>query len=191
MKNKTIGFCITGSFCTLSSILPVIEKLSADNKIVPIISYSVASFDTRFYKAHDFRCDLIQASKNNKIIDTIIEAEKLGPCNNLDIIIIAPATGNTLAKLTYGITDTPVLMATKATLRNNKPVLISPTTNDALSCAAKNLGLLLNAKNIYTVPLSQDNPTGKPFSAVANLKLLIKAANFAIKGKQLQPIYEK
>lgn len=188
MKNKTIGFCVTGSFCTLSAVLPIIKELAKDNKIVPIVSTCVATWDTRFYKAEDFMRDLKDASKSDKIITTIVEAEKLGPSDILDLMIVAPATGNTMAKLVNGITDTPVLMATKATLRNDKPVLISPTTNDALSNAAKNLGYLLNSKNIFVVPYGQDNISAKPFSAVANLNKLIEAADLAIEKKQLQPI---
>ncbi|MCL1944524.1 MAG: dipicolinate synthase subunit B [Firmicutes bacterium] len=189
MKNKTVGFSVTGSFCTLAAVLPIIAELSKHNKIIPIISNSVASFDTRFYRAEDFLKDLKLASKNENIITTIVDAEKIGPANNLDIMVIAPATGNTLAKLAYGITDTPVLMATKATLRNNKPVLISPTTNDALSNGAKNLGILFNSKNIYTVPIAQDSPNGKPFSAVAQLDMLIPALELALGKQQIQPIY--
>ncbi|MDR1138715.1 MAG: dipicolinate synthase subunit B [Clostridiales bacterium] len=189
MKNKTIGFCVTGSFCTLSAVLPIISQLAKHNTIVPIISNSVASWDTRFYKADDFRADLLRASNADQVINTIVQAETLGPSNMLDLVIIAPATGNTLSKLAYGITDTPVLMATKATLRNNKPVLIAPSTNDGLSNTAKNIGLLLNAKNIFVVPLSQDNHISKPFSLVANLAQLIPAADQALQKKQIQPIY--
>jgi dipicolinate synthase subunit B len=188
MKNKRLGFAITGSFCTLQPILPVIKELAENNNFVlPILSYSVAETDTRFYKAKDFIKD-VEAQAKIKPILTIAEAEPIGPKKALDLLIIAPCTGNTLAKLNNAITDTPVLMAAKAHLRNNRPVLIAVSTNDALSNNFCNIGSLLNKKNVFFVPFKQDDCLGKPFSLVADFSLIKEAAHAALEGKQLQPI---
>jgi dipicolinic acid synthetase, B subunit len=183
-----IGFCITGSFCTFKRILPIIKDLvSKGNAVFPIFSFSTASLDTRFYKAADFHRDVKEITGNEPVA-TLAAAEPFGPSNMLDIIIVAPCTGNTLAKLNNAITDTPVLMAAKAHLRNNKPVLIGVSTNDGLSANAKNIGELLNKKNIYFVPFSQDNPIEKTSSLVAHFELTEEAAVSAVKGVQLQPV---
>jgi len=191
MTNKNIGLAITGSFCTFKKILPCIKKLiEQGNTILPIFSYSVTNTDTRFYKAVDFTRD-IEDITGNKPITTIANAEPIGPNNNLDIMIIAPCTGNTLAKLNNAITDTPVLMAVKAHLRNNKPLLIAVSTNDALSNNAKNLGELLIKKNIFFVPLAQDDCIKKSNSLIADYEIIDAAADAAIIGKQLQPLLKR
>jgi dipicolinate synthase subunit B len=191
MNNKNIGFAITGSFCTFKKILPCIKKLvEQGNNIIPIFSYSVINTDTRFYKAVDFARD-IEDITGNKPIATLTEVEPIGPNNNLDIMIIAPCTGNTLAKLNNAITDTPVLMASKAHLRNNKPLLIAVSTNDALSNNAKNFGELLIKKNIFFVPFAQDDCIKKCNSLIADYELIDVAADSAIIGKQLQPLLKR
>jgi len=191
MNNKNIGFAITGSFCTFKKILPCIQKLiEQGNDITPIFSYTVSQMDTRFYKASEFAQD-IEALTGKKAITTIADAEPIGPKNNLDIMIIAPCTGNTLAKLNNAITDTPVLMAVKAHMRNNKPLLIAVSTNDALSSNAKNLGELLGKKNIYFVPFAQDDYIKKCNSLIADYELIDTSADAAIEGRQLQPIIRK
>ncbi|HHU43393.1 MAG: dipicolinate synthase subunit B [Bacillota bacterium] len=187
MTNKTIGLAITGSFCTFEKLLPELEKLAKHNTIIPIFSYSVAKVDTRFYKAEDFYND-VKKITNQEPIRTIKDAEPIGPKNFLDLIIIAPCTGNTLAKLNNGITDTPVLMAVKAHLRNNKPVLVAISTNDGLAANARNIGELINKKNIFFTPFAQDNYQKKRFSLMADFDLLIESAEAALNNQQLQPV---
>ncbi len=187
MKNLNIGFAITGSFCTFRQILPCIEQLSLENNVVPILSYSVRDSDTRFYKASDFARD-IEKITGKKPLTSIVEAEPIGPQKLLDLLIIAPCTGNTLTKLNHAITDTPVTMAAKAHLRNNRPLLIAISTNDGLTGNARNFGDLINKKNIYFVPFWQDDAEKKPNSLVADFDLLVDAADNALKGIQLQPI---
>ncbi len=187
MKNKNIGFAVTGSFCTFNKVLPVMEKLAENNNVIPIFSYSVKDIDTRFYKAADFAYD-VEMIAGSKPIVTIAGAEPIGPKNLLDLLIIAPCTGNSLTKLNHAITDTPVLMAAKAHLRNNKPLLIAISTNDGLAGNARNFGDLMNKKNIYFVPFWQDDPEKKTNSLVADFDLIIAAAEAAIEGIQLQPV---
>ena len=190
MKNKKIGFCITGSFCTFERILPELKKICEGNEVFPIMSDNAATTDTRFFKAEDF-FNKIWEIAGKKPITSIAQAEAFGPKNKMDLMIVAPCTGNTLAKLNHGITDTPVLMACKAHLRNNLPLLIAVSTNDGLSANGKNIGELLNKKNIYFVPFTQDDCIGKINSLVANYALLLEAANEALLGKQLQPVLSK
>lgn len=188
MKNAVIGFGITGSFCTFKKLLPVIKELKENCKcVVPVFSYAVLQTDTRFYKAADFYKDVTEAAGIEPIA-TITGAEPIGPSSLLDLMVIAPCTGNTLAKLNHGITDTPVLMAAKAHTRNNKPLLIAVSTNDGLSGNAKNIGDLLNRKNVYFVPFSQDNYKEKSNSLVADFALIKAAAEAALEGRQLQPL---
>jgi dipicolinate synthase subunit B len=157
LAGKRIGFAVTGSFCTYKQVMPVIEELvNTGANVVPIVSYNAASLDTRFIKAEDFRTFLRETTKND-ILGDLVAVEPIGPKKLLDLVIIAPCTGNTLAKLALGITDTPVVMAAKSHLRNSRPVLIAISTNDALAANAKNLGLLLNTRNIYFVPYRQDD----------------------------------
>jgi dipicolinate synthase subunit B len=188
MDNKSIAFGITGSFCTLEKVLPQIEELiKRGNKVYPILSYAVANTDTRFISSADLKRRLTEIT-GMPPIETIEGAEPIGPKNYADIMVIAPCSGNTLAKLNGGITDSPVLMAAKATLRNNKPVLIAVSTNDGLSNNAKNIGELLNKKNIFFVPFAQDDYIKKCFSLIADFSLIAPAIESALSGKQLQPL---
>lgn len=186
--DKTIGFAMCGSFCTLRSVIEQIYELKKLNyNIIPIMSEIVYNTDTRFGKAADFISE-IEGLCSQKIIHSITAAEPIGPKGLLDILVIAPCTGNTLAKLSNGIADTSVTMAAKSHLRNKKPTLIAVSTNDGLGNAAKNIGQLLNYKNIYFVPFRQDDPINKNNSLVADFKLIPDALADALKGKQLQPI---
>lgn len=188
MADKRIGFAVTGSFCTYHQIMPVVEELvKLGANVVPILSYNAAAYDTRFIKAAEFKSFLEDTTKN-KALGCIVGVEPIGPNKLLDLVIIAPCTGNTLAKLALGVTDTPVLLAAKSHLRNARPVLIAVSTNDALSANAKNLGLLLNTRNVYFVPYRQDNNVEKCTSIVAEMSLIPKAAMLALDGKQMQPI---
>ncbi|SMB94524.1 dipicolinate synthase subunit B [Desulfonispora thiosulfatigenes DSM 11270] len=190
LKGKKIGFAVTGSHCTLSETLPQIEKLKAEGaEVFVIFSESVLTTSTRF-GTKEYWYEQYQNSSGNSIISTISEAEPIGPKNYLDCIIIAPCTGNTLGKLANGITDSSVVMAAKAGLRNLKPVVIAISTNDGLANSAKNLGVLLNTKNIYFVPFRQDDPHDKPNSLVANMDKVVDSIVAAIEGKQLQPIID-
>lgn len=188
LKGKTIGFGITGSFCTFSKIKPVIEQLvQSDANVIPIFSYNAYSTDTRFGKARDF-VEYTENTTHNQAIHSITEAEKFGPNDILDILVIAPCTGNTLAKMTTGITDTPVLMAAKGHVRTGKPLVVSISTNDALGANFKNIGALYHYKNIFFVPFNQDNPKNKPFSIIADTKLIIPTLENALDKVQIQPL---
>lgn len=187
MTDINIGFGICGSFCTFSQIIPVIEGLAKSNNVFPIMSEAAYETDTRFYAAEDFHVDVTRAS-GNQIIHTIVDAEPIGPRKMFDAMVIAPCTGNTLAKLALGITDTAVLMAAKAHLRNNRPLVLAISTNDALSGSAQNIGTLLNRKNVYFVPFSQDDFEKKPRSMVARMGLIDKSIELALGGEQIQPI---
>ncbi len=191
MDGIKIGFALTGSFCTIGKVVPEVEKLvSTGAKVLPIISGSVDKFDTRFGTAKDLRLKL-EGITGEKVIDSIIDAEPFGPKALVDLIVIAPCTGNTIAKIANGITDTPVTMACKAHMRNQKPVVIAISTNDGLGANAKNIGLLLNMKNIYLVPFGQDGPDSKPNSIVSETTLIIPTIEYALKGKQIQPLLIK
>lgn len=186
----TIGFAICGSFCTFKSVFKEIENLSElGYDIVPIMSENAFSFDTRFGEAKYWQDEFRRITKKD-IIHTIKDAEPIGPKKLLDILVIAPCTGNTLAKLSNGISDTSVTLATKAHLRNARPVVIAVSTNDALSGAGKNIGNLLNYKNTYFVPFRQDSFKNKPCSCVADFTLLPKTIENALNGIQLQPILD-
>lgn len=188
MRNLTIGFALTGSFCTFAAALTQLEALAENGpKIIPILSFNAASIDSRFGKAADFKQRITEIT-SHEIIESIGAAEPIGPKKLLDLLIIAPCTGNTLAKLALGITDTPVTMAAKAHLRNQRPLVLAVATNDALSANAKNLGLLLNTRNVYFVPFSQDDCWGKSQSLVADFGQLIPTVQHALEQKQLQPI---
>jgi dipicolinic acid synthetase, B subunit len=188
LQGVKVGFALTGSFCTFSKIMPELEKLVAEGAdVLPIISEAVDKFDTRFGKADEWK-SRIEGITDKKLIKTIVEAEPIGPKALLDIMVVAPCTGNTLSKLANGITDTPVAMAAKAHLRNGRPLVIAISTNDGLSNNAKNLGLLLNAKNIYFVPFGQDDPIKKCNSLTANNEMIIPTILEALKGKQIQPL---
>ncbi len=182
------GFAMTGSFCTFSQVLPQIEKLCLSGcKVTPIMSECAASTDTRFGKASDF-IEKIEEITGEKIIKTIKEAEPIGPRGLLDILIVAPCTGNSMAKIANGICDSSVTMAAKAHLRNGRPILIAPSSNDALSGGAKNIGALLNMKNVFFVPFGQDDCIKKPTSLVAKMEEILPAMESALLGKQIQPI---
>ncbi len=183
-----IGLAITGSFCTFSHLINAIDDLiAADYDITPIFSYAVSSYDTRFYKQEDFERIIIEKC-GKKPIKTIVDAEKIGTKSGLQAMLVAPCTGNTLAKLTNGITDTPTTMAIKACLRNNLPVVLSLSSNDALGANAQNIGRLLNTRNFFFVPFSQDAPNSKPNSQIADTKLIVYTLNNALKGIQVQPV---
>jgi len=191
LLGKKIGLAITGSHCTFDIVLPQIENLKAEGaEVFVILSNASLNTDTRFGKAREWY-EKFKVASGNDIISSIEEAEPIGPGNFLDCIAVAPCTGNTLSKVANGITDGPVLMAVKAHLRNLKPVIIAISTNDGLGNNAKNLGVLLNTKNIYFVPFSQDDPMKKPNSLVANMNLLIEAIIQALEGKQIQPILDR
>jgi dipicolinate synthase subunit B len=190
LKGVKVGWGIAGSFCNYEYVFPQIERLKdlgAD--IYPIMSYNAASIDTRFGKSEDWNQKLREII-GREIIQTIQDAEPVGPKLKLDIMIVAPCTGNTLAKIANAITDTPLTMACKAHLRNQRPLVLAIATNDALGANAKNIGLLLNMKNIYFVPFKQDDPFNKPNSMIANFEKIEKTLEEALKGKQIQPIIE-
>ncbi len=188
ISDKKIGFGLTGSFCTLEKALVQMEKLAflgAD--ILPVLSYAVSSMDTRFGSAQSFK-SRIEAITGKNCITTIVDAEPIGPNGSLDLMVILPCTGNTLAKLANGITDTPVTMAAKAQLRNNKRILLGIATNDGLGANGKNIGLLQNMQNIFFVPYRQDDPKKKYNSLICRMDLFIPAVEAVLDGIQLQPV---
>ncbi len=188
LEGVKIGFAITGSFCTFEKILDIVKKLKKEGAtIIPIMSSTAYHTNTRFGNAKDFIKELEKLT-GHKVINDIVGAEPLGPKNMVDVILIAPATGNTIAKLTYGINDTSVTMATKSLLRMEKPIVVAISTNDALSTNAKNIGYLLNTKHFYFVPFRQDNPITKPRSLVFDSDSIVPAIKFALKEQQVQPI---
>ena len=188
---KNIGFAITGSFCTHEKILEEIQNLvNKGYNIYPILSTNSAEVDTRFGKAEDFLLNL-EKTTGHKPFTTIVEVEPTGPKNMFDLIVVAPCTGNTLAKMANGINDTPVTMAVKAHLRNNKPVVIGISTNDALGLNFQNIATLFNTKNIYFVPFGQDDYQNKPKSLVADWSKLEDTITKAYAGEQIQPVLLK
>ena len=188
LEGVKVGIAITGSFCTLDIILIEIKRLIDEGAdVYPIISFNVDNFDTRFGTAKGWK-DKIKEATGKEIISTIQGAESIGPKAYLDIVVVAPCTGNTLAKLANAITDTPVTMAWKAHLRNNKPVVLGISTNDGLGANAKNLGLLLNMKNVYFVPFGQDDPIKKCNSLIADYEKIVPTIVKALKGEQIQPL---
>ncbi len=190
MKDITVGFALCGSFCTFDKVIKEIEFLSKKNlNVIPIMSYEASSTDTRFGKASDF-INKLETITGNKVIKTISDAEPIGPKKLLDILIVAPCTGNTLGKLANGIFDTPVTLSVKSHLRNQRPVLIGVSTNDALGASAKNIGILMNVKNIFFIPMSQDDCKTKPNSIVAEFDCIYDSMLLALKKEQIQPIYK-
>ena len=188
LTGKRIGFAMTGSFCTYEQVMPVISEIvSLGADVIPILSFNAANLDTRFIKAAELK-HFLTVTSGREVIDSIVGAEPIGPKKLLDLLIIAPCTGNTLAKLAAGVTDTPVLLAAKAHLRNVRPVLIAVSTNDALSANAKNIGLLLNMRNVYFVPFGQDDSEKKSTSMVADMTMIIEAAEMALESQQMQPV---
>ena len=182
-----LGFAVCGSFCTFKRVLEELERLAKEYDITPIMSSGAAFTDTRFGKAEDLRRRITEIC-GKEPITTIAGAEPIGPQALLDVLVIEPCTGNTLGKLANGITDTAVTMAAKAHLRNGRPVVLAVSTNDALGASARNIGTLMNAKNIYFVPMRQDAPQGKPASVVANFAKTGAAIKAALEGKQVQPV---
>lgn len=188
LKNKKIGFAMCGSFCTFKRALSAIDALcAAGADIVPIMSEVSYSTDTRFGTAESFKSSIRQKT-GNEIIHTISGAEPIGPSMPLDALVILPCTGNTLAKLANGIADSSVTLAAKAHLRNNKPIIIGVSTNDALGAAAQNIGKLLTRKHIYFIPFSQDDHIHKPNSLVCDFTQLNETLSEALCGRQLQPV---
>lgn len=186
--NNVVGFAMCGSFCTFDKAIKQMKKLKElGYDIIPIMSETAYNTDTRFGTAEEFR-GKIKEITDNDIIHSIISAEPVGPKKLLDILVVAPCTGNTLAKLANGITDTAVTMAVKAHLRNERPVVLNVSTNDGLSGTAKNIGKLLNYKNIFFVPMLQDDCGKKPKSIVADFDMIPKTVELALKNQQIQPI---
>lgn len=184
-----IGFALTGSHCTLAKAVAAMERLrELGAAVTPIVSPAVLQEDTRFGCVDFWRRRLREASGQDTLIESIIAAEPIGPQALLDVMLIAPCTGNTLAKLAAGVTDTPVLMAAKAHLRNQRPLVLAVSSNDGLSANAKNIGLLLNSKYIYFVPFGQDDAIGKPNSLMADLNQTPQTILAALAGRQIQPL---
>ena len=184
----TVGFALTGSFCTLERTFHLMESLREQYRILPILSERVASTDTRFFKKEEV-FSRIRDLCGREPITTVAEAEPLGPKNLLDLLVICPCTGNTLSKLAHGITDTSVTMAAKSHRRGGKGVLVALSTNDGLSGSAVSLGTLLERKGYFFVPLRQDAPAEKPRSLQCDFSLLPEAIEAALEGRQLQPIF--
>jgi len=191
LSTKTIGFAMTGSFCTLQGVIKELEAFSKTGAdIVPIMSEIVWSTDTRFGKCEEFK-KRVREITGKEIIHDIRGAEPIGPQKLLDALVIAPCTGNTLSKIANATTDSCVAMAAKANLRNKAPLIIAISTNDGLSGSAKNLGILLERKNVYFVPFGQDNPVKKPDSLVANMSLIGETVAAALEKYQIQPILSR
>jgi len=187
LSKTRLGFALCGSFCTHQKVLRELKELSDLYDIIPIVSEISAVTDTRFGTAEDF-LRTVETVTGRRPIRTVAEAEPIGPKALLDILVIAPCTGNTTAKLANGITDTAVTMAAKAHLRNGRPVVLAIASNDGLSAGAANIGALLNRKNYYFVPFGQDDPTAKPCSLMADFRQIGPTVEAALAGRQLQPV---
>lgn len=188
MKDFRVGFALCGSFCTHSQGLDAVERMTeVYETVIPIVSEYSAKTDTRFGRAEDF-VDELERLCGRRVIQSISAAEPIGPQKLLDMLVIAPCTGNTLAKLASGIADTAVTMAAKSHLRNGRPVVVAVSTNDGLGIAARNIGDLLCRKNYYFVPFRQDDPQGKPASLVADMNLIPETVEEALAGRQIQPL---
>ena len=183
----TLGFAMCGSFCTFHEVFPIMEQLAQTNRVIPIVSHSVYTMDSRFGTAAEHICNATMIC-GTQPLHTVPQVEPIGPKKLLDALIIAPCTGNTLAKLAHSIADTPVTMAAKSNLRNGRPLVIAVSTNDALAGAAENIGKLLARKHYYFVPFGQDDPSKKPTSMVADFSQLPATLEAAMEGRQLQPI---
>ena len=183
----TVGFALCGSFCTYASVFPVMAELAKKHRVIPIFSHSAYTLDSRFGTAQS-HIDQATAICGQPPLHTIPEVEPIGPKKLLDALVIAPCTGNTLAKLAHSIADTPVTMAAKSHLRNGRPILLAVSTNDALAGAAENIGKLLCRRNFYFVPFGQDDPIKKPTSMVADFSQLPQALEAMTEGQQIQPI---
>ena len=188
VKNKKIGFVLTGSFCTFKKTIPQIKKLkNLGADIIPIMSFNSYNLDTKFGKANDFIKEIEEISEK-EIIHTIQDAEPIGPKHLTDIMIVAPASGNTMSKLACDIIDTPATMAVKSHLRNNLPVVIAPSTNNGLGANMVSIAKLINRKNYYFVPFKQDNPLTKPRSIVFDPEYIVKTIELALDGEQIEHI---
>jgi dipicolinate synthase subunit B len=184
-----VAFALTGSYCTLAKAVTMMTELrQAGAKIIPIISYNVRDFDSRFGTSGEWRERISEASGGAEIIDTLSAAEPLGPKRMADIMLIAPCTGNSIAKLAHGVSDTPVLLAAKSHLRSERPLVVAVSSNDALSGNAANLGQLLNRRLYYFVPFGQDDAVAKPHSLVADMRQIPATLDAALSGRQLQPL---
>lgn len=184
----TVGYALSGSHCTLPEIMPQIQRfIDAGANVVPIVSSTIMSTDTRFGASAHWQ-ESIRNITGNEIISSIVDAEPLGPSKRLDVLTIAPCTGNTTSKLANAMTDGPVLMAAKSQMRNQRPLVLAISTNDGLGLNAANIAKLLITKNVYFVPFGQDNPTAKPNSLVARMDLIMDTCEAALQGKQLQPL---
>lgn len=182
-----IGFALCGSFCTYDQVFPVMEELAKKHHVIPIFSFASASMDSRFGTATE-HLERSREICGRSPLRTIEGVEPIGPKKMLDALIIAPCTGNTLAKLAHSIADTPVTMAAKSHLRNGRPVIVAVSTNDALAGAAENIGKLLARKHYYFVPFGQDDPEKKPTSMVADFAKIPQTLMHALEGKQIQPL---
>ena len=188
IEELRVGFAFCGSFCTMSRALDALEQTAARfGQVTPIVSEMVADTDTRFGNAHDFMREMERIC-DRRVIRTAAGAEPIGPKGLLDVLVICPCTGNTLAKLAHGVTDTSVTMAAKAHLRNGRPLVVAVSTNDGLGASAPNLGILLNRKHVFFVPFGQDDCVGKPASLVADFVRVPDAIQAAVGGEQLQPL---
>lgn len=189
LRGKKVGFGVTGSHCTLKRVFGQMEVLAKEHgaDIYPVFSPSVMSSENRFGDGEKWR-SFVEDFCENPIITSIEDAEPIGPKKLLDLMVIAPCSGNTLAKLAMGIVDTPVLMAAKAHLRNGRPLVLAVSTNDGLGMNGKNIGILLNTPNVFWVPFGQDDPVSKSNSLVAKMNLLPQTMAFALKNQQIQPI---
>lgn len=188
IEQPRVGFAFCGSFCTMARAMEALEAVAAQyGQVVPIVSETVAATDTRFGNAHDFMREMERIC-DRRVIATVKDAEPIGPKKLLDVLVVCPCTGNTLAKLAHGVTDTAVTMAAKAHLRNGGPLVLAVATNDGLAGAAPNLGALLGRKNVYFVPFGQDDCQGKPASLVADFSRVPGAVDAALRGEQLQPV---
>ena len=188
MEAIRVGFAFCGSFCTFQQAMPALERVKARyGDVTPIVSEATAAIDSRFGPAHEYMREMERIC-GRRVIDSIPKAEPIGPKKLLDVLVICPCTGNTLAKLANGVTDTTVTMAAKAHLRNGRPLVLCPATNDGLAGSAKNIGALLDKKHVYFVPFGQDDPAGKPTSLVADFTQVNDAIDAALRGEQLQPV---
>lgn len=188
IEGKKIGFAICGSFCTFSRVMPEVERLCRGGAdVYPIMSEIASSTDTRFGKAEDF-VRYLETVTGHGVINSIGGAEPIGPKSFLDALVVAPCTGNTLAKIASGVTDSAVSMAAKANMRNQKPLVLAVSTNDGLGANAKNIGVLLSRRNVYFVPFGQDDCISKPQSLVADMERITPALEYALEGIQVQPV---
>ncbi|MBW8348921.1 dipicolinate synthase subunit B [Bacillus sp. IITD106] len=188
LAGKRIGFGMTGSHCTYDAVIPELERLMEQGaEVIPVVTFTLKNTNTKFGDGEDWVAK-IEEITGRKVIDSMVDAEPLGPKMPLDCMVIAPLTGNSMSKFANALTDSPVLMAAKATLRNRNPVVLGISTNDALGLNGINLMRLMSAKNIYFIPFGQDDPINKPTSMVAKMEYLSEAVEAALDGYQLQPV---